>query len=78
MNGNIGCLPDNNEIHDSYKSAFESACNLFDELTKKEMNELKKYGILYLSGNRMHILGAEVIEIAECSDSMCSEELDDY
>lgn len=75
MNGSIGCLPDNTEIHDSLEDAIESVFSLFseypsddymtDETWENERKdfaaELKDSGIFYFPAG----YGADYVEIAK-------------
>lgn len=62
MNGSVGCLPDNTEVHDTKESAIESVLALFDDYPVDFRAELEESGIYYFE----HIAaGADYVEIIE-------------
>lgn len=71
MNGSVGCLPDNNEVHTSKKAACQSLASLFDE-TKGLYSQLMKYEIYY-SSDENPLLGADYCEVVKCHDLTCLE-----
>ena len=75
MNGSIGCIPDNNEVCTSKKSAIESALFLFDDCSKGIKTDLIRMNIHYFSDSSQ--AGADYVEILECHDVECLEE-DNY
>lgn len=75
MNGSIGCIPDNNEVHTSKKSAIESALFLFDDVRKGIQTDLIRLGIHYFNDSGQ--AGADYVEVIQCHDSECLEE-DNY
>ena len=74
MNGEVGCLPDSQEIYWSKKDALESTELLFEELEEGEIRELEENGIVYFEGDRKHEIGASYISIHECEDDCDMEE----
>lgn len=79
MNGSIGCLPDNNEIHATKRDAIDYLVDLFPE-TKGLKSALRKYEIYYSQNDdkpdyQTHsLLGADYCEIFSCFDDCESEE----
>lgn len=71
MNGSVGCLPDNNEVHTSKRNAIDSLCGLFDG-ERGLRTGLRDSGIFYFSDPGM--AGADYAEVTPCSDPDCSNE----
>ena len=63
MNGSIGCIPDNSELHSSFKAACDSLINLFGIKGTHYAGELRRDGITYFAG-REHEFGADYCEVA--------------
>ena len=61
MGGEIGCLPDNCYSYDRLQQAVDSLADLY-ELSKRQIGELKSYGITYLRPDQ----GGAYCEITEC------------
>lgn len=70
MNGSIGCLPDNNEIHFSKESAVEGLFALFD-YERGMKSALYKTG--YFAFPNPQESGAEYAEVFCCHDEQCLE-----
>ena len=73
MNGSSGCMPDNNEVHSTKKSAVESAVNLFDDC-KGVQTDLIRMDIHYFRDDEQ--AGADYVEITRCYDKECLTELE--
>jgi hypothetical protein len=70
MNGSFGCMPDNNEIHTSKKSAIESICGLFDN-PRGMKSALLRTGIFYFADAAE--AGAAYAEVVLCHEADCTE-----
>lgn len=69
LNGEHGCLPDNNDVCESYEAAVESLTSLF-ELGRRRAADLKASGYLDLDPRRD---GASYCEITVCDEAECIE-----
>lgn len=70
MNGEAGCLPDNNEIFHSKNDAIEYLADLFNE-TRGVKADLKNYGICY-----RELCGADYCEVTVCYEQECLDYAD--
>ena len=71
INGNIGCLPDSNEIFFNLDDSIDHLCDMFYETEDLE-SALYDDGIYYSHLNPNNILqGAEYCEIVECYEAEC-------
>ena len=67
MNGERGCLPDNNMFCETFEAAVDSLADLF-ELGRRRKAELKRNWYLELDPRRD---GAAYCEITECQEEDC-------